>query len=207
MDRQALELQEDLDLVLGDLDAQLLVPMDVRCAVVVAIDVDVAVGVQLRRLPLPAVVLHAGQRLECGFLDRLEALAARDAKAAVALIVDALDADHERAIDLLDGGESGAPIAEAHVAHQDFDQPFDDRLILRFSETRRNDCGGEVRGQMRVVLVQIRIVQMALDDTLLQAIRHRHVRHATVVGKHAPMSSRASCGSSCPRPPRQTAAG
>ena len=54
MDRQALEVQEDLDLVLGDLDAQLLVPMDVRGAVIVAFDVHVAVGMQRGVLPLPA---------------------------------------------------------------------------------------------------------------------------------------------------------
>ena len=53
MDRQALEPQEDLDLVLGDLDAQLLVPVDVRGAVIVALDVDVAVGVQLRAPSIP----------------------------------------------------------------------------------------------------------------------------------------------------------
>ena len=46
MDREAFEAEEELDLVLGDLDAQLLVPVDVRGAVVVALDGDIAVGVQ-----------------------------------------------------------------------------------------------------------------------------------------------------------------
>jgi len=72
--------------------------VDVRGAVVIAIDGDVTVGVQLRCLPLAAVVFHAGQGLERGFLDLLEPLAAGDTKAAVGLIVDALDADVKRAI-------------------------------------------------------------------------------------------------------------
>src|SRR5207248_8437339 len=46
MDREAFEAEEELDLVLGDLDAQLLVPVDVRGAVVVALDAHVAVRVR-----------------------------------------------------------------------------------------------------------------------------------------------------------------
>ena len=140
--------------------------VDMRGAVVVALDGDVAVGVQLRRLPFPAVDFHAGQRLERGFLDRLEALAARDAKAAVASIVDALDAHHQRPIDLGDRGKAGATVAEAQVAHEDFDQSLRDGFILRLSGTRRNDRRGEMRGQVRVVWVQIRIVQMAFEHAL-----------------------------------------
>ena len=120
--------------------------MDMRGAVIIAIDGDVTVGVQLRRLPLAAVVLHAGQGLERGFLDLLEPLAARDAKAAVSLVVDALDAHHQRAIDLGDRGKSGATEAEPKVAAEDFDQSLRDRLILGLSHARRNDCRGEVRG-------------------------------------------------------------
>ena len=138
MDRQALELQEDLDLVLGDLDAQLLVPMDVRGAVIVALDVHVAVGMQLGVFPLPAVHIPDRQRLERGFLHRLEALAARDAEARVATIIDALDTLGQRAVDLGEGGEAAAPVAEAHVAHQDFDQPFDDGFVLGVIRTRRH---------------------------------------------------------------------
>ncbi|MBK7250680.1 MAG: hypothetical protein IPI06_07360 [Gammaproteobacteria bacterium] len=58
MDRQAFEPQEDLDLVPGELDPQLLVPVDVRGAVVVALDIDVAVSVQLGLLPLPHSPRH-----------------------------------------------------------------------------------------------------------------------------------------------------
>jgi hypothetical protein len=57
VDGKALEVQEDLHLVLGDLDPQLLVPVDMRGAVVVALDADITVGVQLCLLPLPAVEL------------------------------------------------------------------------------------------------------------------------------------------------------
>jgi hypothetical protein len=124
VDRQALEVQEDLHMVLGELDSQLFVSMDMRSAVVIAIDGEVTVGVQLRRFPLAAVVFHTGQGLESGFLDLLEPFAPRDAKAAVGLVVDALDADHERAIDLLDRGKSGATKAEAKVAAKDLDESF-----------------------------------------------------------------------------------
>jgi len=57
MDGQALEVEEDLNMVLGDFDPKLLVPVDMRGAVIVALDADVAIGVQLRFLPLPAVEL------------------------------------------------------------------------------------------------------------------------------------------------------
>jgi hypothetical protein len=57
MDREAFEVQEDLDLVLGDLDPQLLVAMDMWGAVVVTLDADITVGVQRRVLPFAAVEL------------------------------------------------------------------------------------------------------------------------------------------------------
>src|SRR5450631_4326748 len=110
-----------------------------RGAVVIAIDGDVTVGVQLRRLPLPAVVFHAGQGLEGGFLDLLEALAAGDTKASVSLVVDALDAHHQGSVDLRDRGKSGATEAEPEVAHQDFYESLANCLILRFSHACRND--------------------------------------------------------------------
>ena len=160
-----------------------------RCAVVIAIDRNVTVGVQLRRLPLPAVVFHTGQRLEGGFLDLLEPLAPGDAKAAVGLVVDALDAHHERAIDLLDRGKSGATEAEAKVAAKDLDESFADSLILRSSDTRRNDSGREVRGQIRVVFVQIRIVQMTFDDASSQAVGDGNVGYAAIPLIHPPVSA------------------
>src|SRR5437016_6057082 len=129
MDREAFEAEEELDLVVGDLDAQLLVPVDVRGAVVVALDGDIAVGVQFGFLPVPAVHIPDRQRLEGRFLQRLEALAARDAKARVAPIIDALDTLGQGAVDLRYGREAMAPIAEAHVAHQDFYQSLDDGFI------------------------------------------------------------------------------
>src|ERR1700704_3175835 len=100
-----------------------------RSAVIVAVDGDVAIGVQLRRLPLAAVILNRRQRLECGFLDLLEPFTSRDAKATVGLLVDALDADHQRAIDLGGRSQSGATIPEAKVATQYFYQSFHDCLI------------------------------------------------------------------------------
>src|ERR1700675_981267 len=94
-----------------------------RGAVVIAIDGDVTVGVQLRRLPFPAVVFHAGQGLERSFLDLLEPLAAGDTKASVGLIVDALNTDSKRTIDL-DRSKSGATEAEPEVTGEDFHEPF-----------------------------------------------------------------------------------
>src|SRR5580698_1055164 len=114
-----------------------------RSAVVIAVHGDVTVGVQLRRLPLAAVVFDAGQDLERCFLDLLEPLTPRDAEAAVSLVVDALDAHHQRAIDLSDRGKSRAAKAEPEVAHQDFYESLANCLILRFPHARRNDCGGE----------------------------------------------------------------
>src|ERR1700691_741275 len=117
-----------------------------RGAVVIAIDGDIAVRMQLGVLPLTAVVLHTGQRLERGPLDLLEPFAARDAKAAVSLVVDALDAHHQSAVDLGDRGKSRAAEAEPEVAHQDFYESLANCLILRFSHACRNDCRAEVRG-------------------------------------------------------------
>src|SRR4029077_16953015 len=47
---------------------------------------------------------------------------------------------------------------------------------------------GVIGGELRIPGVQIRIVPMALEHALLQAIRHSHVRHAAVVGEHAPVT-------------------
>src|ERR1039457_6961900 len=129
MDRQALEVQEDLDMVLRELDSQLFMPVDMRCAVVIAVHGEVTVGVQLRRLPLPAVVFHTGQRLESGFLDLLEPFTAGDAKATVGLVVDALDAHHQCAIDLGDRRKSGATKAEPEGAGEDFHESLCDCFI------------------------------------------------------------------------------
>src|SRR5450759_5177731 len=101
-----------------------------RGAVVIAIDGDITIGVQLRRLPFPAVVFHAGQGLEGGFLDLLEALAAGDTKASVSLVVDSLDAHHQRAIDLGDRRKSRTTEAEPEVTREDFHQSLRDGLIL-----------------------------------------------------------------------------
>src|SRR5579863_5255314 len=114
-----------------------------RGAVVIAIDGDVTVGMQLRCFPLAAVVLRAGRRFERGSLDLLEPFAAGDTKAAVGLVVDALDAHHQSTIDLGDRGKSGATEAEPEVTGEDFHEPLGDRFITRFSHARRNDCRGK----------------------------------------------------------------
>src|ERR1700724_1777667 len=105
-----------------------------RSAVVVAVDGDVAIGVQLPRFPLAAVILNRRQSLECGFLDLLEPFPSRDAKATVGLLVDALDADHQRAIELGDGSKPRATKTEAKVATQDFDQSFHDCLRVGWQQ-------------------------------------------------------------------------
>jgi len=74
--------------------------VDMRGAVIVALDADVTVGVQLRFLPLPTVELGLRQRLQRGSLQRLEAIVALDAEASVAPIIDALDALLECLVDL-----------------------------------------------------------------------------------------------------------
>ena len=130
MDRQAFELQEDLDLVLGDLDAQLLVPVDVRGAVVVAIDVDVAVGMQLGVFHSPPSYSTLGNGLSAAF-SIVSKRSRRETPKRGGAVVDALDALGQRPVDLGEGGEARASIAEAHVAHQDFYQSLDDRFILR----------------------------------------------------------------------------
>src|ERR1022692_4016417 len=122
-----------------------------RGAVVIAIDGDVTIGVQLRRLPLAAVVFHAGQGLERSFLDLLEPLAAGDTKAAVGLVVDAFDAHHQRTIDLGDWGKSGATEAEPEVAGENFDESLCDCLIAGPPYACRNNCRGKMCGQVRVV--------------------------------------------------------
>src|SRR5208283_5396492 len=146
MDRQAFEIEEDLDMVLRELDSQLFAAVDMRGAVIIAIDGDITVRMQLRRFPLAAVVLDARQGFESGSLDLLEPFAARDTKAAVGLLVDAFDADHERAIDLGDRSKSGVAEAEAKISAKDFDESLADRLILRLSDTSRNDSRGKMRG-------------------------------------------------------------
>ena len=82
-----------------------------------------------------------------------------------------------------------APVAEAQVAHQDFDQPFDDCLVLRLFDARRHDGGTELRGHIGIARVQIGIVQVTLEHALLQAVGHGHVRHAAVEAVHAPMAA------------------
>jgi hypothetical protein len=42
-----------------------------------------------------------------------------------------------------------------------------------------------MRGQIRVVFVQIRIVEVTFHDALAQAVWYRHVGHAAVIGEHA----------------------
>jgi hypothetical protein len=75
---------------------------------------------ELGILPLGIVEVGGRQRLERGALELLEALAARDAEARVASLVDAPDALDERLVDL---GDRGEPVA-AYSAE-------DDRLFRR----------------------------------------------------------------------------
>jgi len=99
-------------MVLGNFYLKLLVPVDMRGTVVIALDADIAVGVQLCFLPFPTVEVRLGQRFERAPLERLEAIAARDTKTRMTPIIDALDSLLERLIDLRERGESRAPIAE-----------------------------------------------------------------------------------------------
>ena len=62
-----------------------------------------------------------------------------------------------------------APVAEAHVPHQDFDQSFNDGFILWLLRTRGDHCHCKLHSQIRVPRVQIRIIEMALE--------HRAARH------------------------------
>src|SRR4051794_747682 len=100
MDRQSLEVQKDLDLVLGKFDAERLVTMDVRGTVVISLDVHVTVRMQSGVLPVRVFQVPNGQRLEGGFLDRLEAFTAGDAEASVTTRVDPFHAHPERLVDL-----------------------------------------------------------------------------------------------------------
>jgi len=79
-------------------------------------------------------------------------------------------------------------VAEAHVAHQDFDEALDDGFILGLLRPRRDHGGFELRGELGVPGVEVGVVQMALEHALLQAVGDRHVRHAAEIGEHAPMA-------------------
>jgi hypothetical protein len=107
----------------------------------------------------------------------------------VGLVVDALDAHHQRAIDLGDRRKSGATEAEPEVAGEDFHQSFRDCLIAGPPHACRNNCRGKMCGQVRVVFVQIGIVQMAFDDAGLQAVGHSDVTDTTIIRKHPPMTA------------------
>lgn len=74
MQGDTLQPQEDLDLVLGELDTQALVPMDVRSAVVHRFHVHIAVRVQRGVFPFTGIEVLFGQRFERRALHRLEAL-------------------------------------------------------------------------------------------------------------------------------------
>src|SRR5260221_3573362 len=63
VDRKALEMEEDFDLVLGDLDPQLLVAVDIRSAAVVSIYDYITVSVQRRVLSFSALELILRERL------------------------------------------------------------------------------------------------------------------------------------------------
>jgi len=55
VDRQTLELQEDLHMMLGHFDPQHFAAVDMRGTVVDALELDVAVGMELRLAPLANV--------------------------------------------------------------------------------------------------------------------------------------------------------
>jgi hypothetical protein len=125
-------------------------PMDMRSAVIVALDIHVAVSVQRRLLPVRDIDVVSGQGLERGFLEGFEALTPGDAKARVAPFVDPLDALGELSVHFGKRGEAPTPVAEAYVAHQDFNEPFDDRLVFRVIRPSRHDGGGVFGGQLCV---------------------------------------------------------
>ncbi|MFL6603192.1 MAG: hypothetical protein ACJ8R9_17945 [Steroidobacteraceae bacterium] len=112
--------------------------VDVRRAVVVAFDVHITVRMKGGVLPVRVLEVADRKRLEGGFLERLEALAARDTEAGMAPRVDPLDTLTEGLVDLGERGEPRASIAEARIAHQYFHQPLDDRLVLGMIWARRD---------------------------------------------------------------------
>ena len=58
-----MEFEEDLNMLIGVLDSLAFAAVVMRGTVVIAIDCEVRVRMQLRRLPFLAVVFHAGQGL------------------------------------------------------------------------------------------------------------------------------------------------
>src|SRR5450631_1228507 len=164
-------------------------PMDVRGAVIIALDAEITIGMQRRLFPFATVELGLRQRFEGDFLQCLEALTARDTKAGMAPIIDPLHALSERLIDLRKRRKGRAPIPEALIAHEYFHRAFDDRLVLWMIRARGHDGGRKMRTERGIARVQIGVVQMAFQDALLQAVRHRHVAHPAVEGEHAPVTA------------------
>jgi hypothetical protein len=75
-------------------------------------------------------------------------------------------------------------MTEARVAHQNLDQSLDDGFVLGMTRTRWNHSRTVVRGQLGVSGVEIRVIQMALEDALLEAIRNNYMCHTAVELKH-----------------------
>ncbi len=144
MDSQALKVQNDLDMLLGELEPQFLMPVDMRGAVIVALYGEVAIWMQLCLFPFAGGELILRQRFERQFLPRLKALAARDAKTAMTPIIDSLHALGQCLVDLDNRGKSRAPIPKAQVAPQDFHRTFYIRLVLRMARPCRCDGGGKM---------------------------------------------------------------
>lgn len=78
-------------------------------------------------------------------------------------------------------------MAETRVAHQDFHQAFYDGLVFGMSGARRDHGCAVVSCQFGVAGVEIGVVKVTLQDTLLEAVRDSDVRDTAIELEHPPM--------------------
>jgi hypothetical protein len=90
---------------------------------------------------------------------------------------------------LSQAGEVLAAMPEAHVAHQDLYQSFHECFISSVPGACWDYGRVVMRGKLRVPTVEIWIVEVALEDALLEAVRDSDVCDTTVELKHSAMTA------------------
>ena len=185
MGSDPLALVEELHRAAGGPDVHLLADQPIGHAVEEALVLDVVVGAGPGQPPLGVLVVLGRKRRELRPLDGVEQLAAGDAQAAEAVIVDPVHGAGDGGVGFGQREEPLVAQATQDAGLGEADPVLHLRLIPRPPRARRQHAYAIMRRHHGEAAVDLRIVEGGLVDPALQVVRHDQARDAAKEAEHA----------------------
>ncbi len=128
-------------------------------------------------LPVDQAVGFLGKGLQGGFLGPEEPFPAGDPESGVRTVIDPGDQDRESLVDLGKASEAAVPEAPADVSLKNADRALNERFVPGTPRPSRHHGRSVMNGQVQIGGVQIRIVEVGLQDPRLGVVRNGDPAH------------------------------